>query len=68
MQYEEVVKMIKESTEKVDEVLKTAKLQRHEKQPMSNERLGMILNYVVGTIAMIFGFVVVILIIYFMGS
>lgn len=39
MQYEEVVKMIKESTEKVDEVLKAAKLQRHEKQPMSMERL-----------------------------
>lgn len=34
MNYDEVVKMIEESTKKVDEVLKAAKLQRHEKQPM----------------------------------
>lgn len=67
MQYEEVVKMIKESTEKVDEVLKAAKLQRHEKQPMSMERLAMILNYVMGGMAMTFGFTAVILIIYFAG-
>lgn len=67
MQYEEVVKMIKESTEKVDEVLKAAKLQRHEKQPMFMERLAMILNYIMGGMAMTFGFIAIILIIYFMG-
>lgn len=39
MQYEEVVEMIKESEKKVDEVLKAARLERHEKTPMSMERL-----------------------------
>lgn len=39
MQYEEVVKMIKESEQRVDEVLKAARLDRHEKVPMSMERL-----------------------------
>lgn len=67
MQYEEVVKMIEESNRKVDEVLKAAKLQRHERQPMSNERLTTILNYVMGGMAMTFGFIAVVLIIYFMG-
>lgn len=67
MQYEEVVKMIEESTKKVDEVLKAAKLQRHEKQPMSNERLTIILNYLMGGMAMTFGFIAVVMIIYFTG-
>lgn len=67
MQYEEVVKMIEESTKKVDEVLKAAKLQRHERQPMSNERLTIILNYLMGGMAMTFGFIAVIMIIYFIG-
>lgn len=67
MQYEEVVKMIEESNRKVDEVLKAAKLQRHERHPMSNERLTTILNYVMGGMAMTFGFIAVVLIIYFMG-
>lgn len=31
MNYEDVVKMIEESNKKVDEVLKAAKLQRHER-------------------------------------
>lgn len=39
MSYEDVVKMIKESEARVDEVLKAARLERHEKQPMSMERL-----------------------------
>lgn len=67
MQYEEVVKMIKESEARVDEVLKAAKLERHEKQPMSKEMLAMILDYVVVTLAMIFGFGLLFLIIWFMG-
>ena len=67
MQYEEVVKMIEESNKKVDEVLKAAKLQRHDRQPMSNERLTIILNYLMGGMAMTFGFVAILLIIYFMG-
>ena len=38
MQYEEVVEMIKESEKRVDEVLKAARLDRHEKVPMSMEK------------------------------
>ena len=67
MQYEEVVKMIKESEARVDEVLKAAKLERHEKQPMTKEMLAMILNYIVGTLAMIMGFGIVFLIVWMMG-
>ena len=68
MEYKEVIKLIEDSEKRVDEVLKAAKLERHEKSPMSMERLAMILNYVVGTIAMIFGFVALYMIIYFMGA
>lgn len=68
MQYEEVVKMIKESEARVDEVLKAAKLERHERQPMSKEMLAMILNYVVGTLAMILGFGLVFFIIWLIGN
>lgn len=67
MQYEEVVKMIKESEARVDEVLKAAKLERHEKQPMSKEMLAMVLNYIVGTLAMILGFGLAFLIVWLMG-
>lgn len=67
MQYEEVVKMIEDSEKRVDEILKAAKLERHEKQPMSKEMLAMVLNYVVGTLAMILGFGLVFLIIWLMG-
>ena len=68
MNYEDVVKMIKESTAKVDEVLKAAKLERHERQPMSKEMLAMLLNYAVGTLAMICGFALAFMIVYFMGT
>lgn len=68
MSYEDVVKMIKESEARVDEVLKAARLERHEKQPMSKEMLAMILNYVVGTLAMIMGFGLAFLIVWLMGN
>ena len=67
MQYEEVVKMIKESEARVDEVLKAAKLERHEKQPMTKEMLAMILNYIVGTLAMLLGFGLLLWIVWLMG-
>lgn len=67
MNYEDVVKMIEESNKKVDEVLKAAKLQRHERQPMSNERLTILLNYLMGGMAMTFAFIAVVMIIYFAG-
>ena len=68
MSYEDVVKMIKESEARVDEVLKATRLERHEKQPMSKEMLAMILNYVVGTLAMIMGFGLAFLIVWLMGN
>lgn len=68
MQYEEVVKLIEDSEKRVDEVLKAAKLERHERQPMSKEMLAMVLNYAVGTIAMLLGFAALFMVIYFMGT
>ena len=66
--FNEVVKMIEESNKKVDEVLKAAKLQRHERQPISLERLTLILNYAVGTLGILMGSAAVFMIIYFMGT
>lgn len=66
--YDEVVKMIKESNEKVDEVLKAARLERHERQPMSYERYKFTLYFIAGMIAMIMGFVAACMVIYFMGT
>lgn len=58
MQYEEVVKMIKESEQRVDEVLKAARLDRHEKVPMSMERLKFLVEAGLMALGMIliFGF------------
>lgn len=65
MQYEEVVKMIEDSEKRVDEVLKAAKLERHERQPMSKETIAMVLNYIVGTLAMIMGFAALYMFMYY---
>lgn len=67
MEYKEVVKLIEDSEKRVDEVLKAARLDRHEKVPMSKDMVAMILNYIVGTLAMIMGFAALYMIIYFMG-
>lgn len=67
MEYKEVVKLIEDSEKRVDEVLKAARLERHERQPMGKDMLAMVLNYVVGTLAMIMGFSALYMIIYFMG-
>lgn len=68
MEYKEVVKLIEESEKRVDEVLKAARLQRHERTPMSKEKLELILNYVVGILALLLGAASVFMIIYFMGT
>ena len=68
MEFKEVVKNIEESEKRVDEVLKAGRLDRHEKEPMSMERLTLILNYLMGGVGMILGFVVLIYIIYLMGG
>lgn len=68
MEYKEVVQLIEDSEKRVDEVLKAARLDRHEKVPMSKDMAAMIFNYIVGTLAMIMGFAALYLIIYFMGT
>lgn len=67
-EFNEVVKQINESEKNVDKVLKAGRLERHEKAPMSKEKLEMLLNYIVGIIAMLFGFGALYMIIYFMGT
>lgn len=67
MEYKEVVRMIEDSEKRVDEVLKAAKLERHERQPMSKDMLAMIFNYAMGTLAMLGGFGALYMIIYQMG-
>ena len=68
MQYEEVVKMIKDSEARVDEVLKAARLERRERAQMPRQTLITILNYIVGIIAMVLGFGLLYFIVYFMGN
>ena len=68
MEFKEAVKQIERSEKNVDKVLKAGRLERHERQPMSKDMLAMILNYAVGTLAMVLGFAALFLIIYFMGT
>lgn len=56
MDFDTFIKRIEEVEKNVDKVLKAARLERHERHPMSKEMLAMILNYAVGSIAMIMGF------------
>lgn len=58
MQYEEVVKMIADSEKRVDEVLKAARLDRHEKVPMSMEKFKFLIEAGLMALGMIliFGF------------
>lgn len=66
MSYDDVVRMIAESEKRVDEVLKAARLGRHEKAPMPKDRLEMVLNYIVGTTALVLGFILIFAFMYFM--
>lgn len=66
MKYDEVVKMIEQSEKRVDEVLKAARLGRHEKLPMPKDKLEMVLNYIVGTTALVLGFILLFAFMYFM--
>ena len=58
MNYDEVVKMIADSEKRVDEVLNAARLDRHEKVPMSMERLKFLVESGLMALGMIliFGF------------
>lgn len=68
MEFKEFIKRIEDVEKNVDKVLKAARLERHERAPISRETLSMILNYVVGTIAMLLGFGALYMVIYFMGT
>lgn len=46
MEYAEVVKMIEESEKRVDEILKAARLARCPREPMSKDKLEMVLDHV----------------------
>lgn len=48
-----VIHEIKHSEQTKDEFLKAARLQRHEKQPMSDRRLEMILEHIMLTTGML---------------
>lgn len=58
MEYQEVLEMIRDSEKRVDEVLKAARLDRHEKEPMSMERLRFLIESALMAFGMllIFGF------------
>ena len=63
--FNEVVKMIEESTRKVDEVLKAAKLQRHEREPISKDCLSMILSYIMGGMTIILVFILLLVLMHY---
>lgn len=68
MDFKDVVEMVKEGNEKVDELLKAARLERHERQPMDFERYKFTLYFVAGMVAMVLGFVAAFMVIYFAGA
>lgn len=55
MEYAEVVKMIEESEKRVDEVLKAARLGRCPKEPMSKDKLEMVLNHITLMVGILIG-------------
>lgn len=67
MEYKEVIKLIEDSEKRVDEVLKAARLERHERRPMDYERYKFTLYFIAGMVAMVMGFVAAYMIIYFAG-
>lgn len=68
MDYKEVVKLIEDSEKRVDEVLKAARLERHERQPMDFERYKFTLYFAAGMVAMVLGFVAAFMVIYYAGA
>lgn len=67
MDLEEFIKRIDEIEKNVDKVLKAARLERHERQPMDYERYKFTLYFISGMVAMVLGFAAAYMIIYFMG-
>lgn len=58
MELNDFIKRLENTEKDVDRILKAARLERHEKQPMSKERLELIMTYIAGYLGMIllFGF------------
>lgn len=67
MELEEFIKRIDEVEKNVDKVLKAARLERHERQPMDYERYKFTLYFVAGMVAMVMGFAAACMVIYFAG-
>lgn len=68
MELKEFIRRIEDVEKNVDKVLKAARLERHERQPMDFERYKFTLYFIAGMVAMIGGFMAVFMIIYFCGT
>ena len=63
--FKEVIHGIKGAEKDKDRFCKAARIDR---EPMSDKRLVTLLNYAVGTLAMVMGFAALYMVIYFMGT
>ena len=63
--FKEVIHTIEGAERDKDKFCKAARIER---QPMSDARVVTLLNYAVGTLAMIMGFAALYMVIYFMGT
>lgn len=68
MELKDFIKRVENVERNVDKVLKAARLERHERQPMDFERYKFTLYFIAGMVAMIGGFMAVFMIIYFCGT
>lgn len=67
MELKEFIQRIEDVEKNVDKVLKAARLERHERQPMDYERYKFTLYFVAGMVAMVMGFAAAYMVIYFAG-
>lgn len=67
MELKEFIQRIEDVEKNVDKVLKAARLERHERQPMDYERYKFTLYFAAGMVAMVMGFAAAYMVIYFMG-
>lgn len=67
MELKEFIHRIEDVEKNVDKVLKAARLERHERQPMSYKQYKFTLYFIAGMVAMVMGFIAAYMIIYFAG-
>lgn len=67
MELKEFIQRIEDVEKNVDKVLKAARLERHERQPMDYERYKFTLYFAAGMVAMVMGFAAAYMVIYFAG-